>query len=49
MNFKLEDYPESEKYYKEAISIPVFPGLEDQQKQKIISIISEPFGHQNLF
>ena len=49
MNFKLEDYPESEKFYEEAISIPIFPGLEDKQKQKIISIISEPFGYQNLF
>ena len=49
MNFKLEDYPESEKYYKEAISIPVFPGMTNEQREKIISIICEPIGHQNLF
>ena len=49
MNFKLEDYPESEKYYKEAISIPIFPGMTSEQQEKISSIISEPFGYQNLF
>ena len=49
MNFKLKDYPEAEKYYKEAISIPIFPGITNEQQEKIISIISEPFGYQNLF
>ena len=49
MNFKLKDYPESEKYYKEAISIPIFPGMTCEQQEKISSIISEPIRHQNLF
>ena len=49
MNFKLKDYPEAEKYYKEAISIPIFPGMTSEQQEKIISIISEPIGYQNLF
>ena len=44
-----EGFEEAERYYEEAISIPIFPGLEDKQKQKIISIISEPFGYQNLY
>ena len=41
------DNKESEKFYKKAI--PIFKGLEDKQKQKIVLIISEPLGYQNLF
>ncbi len=49
MGFKFEDFPESEKYYNEAISIPIFPGLTKDQQEKIVSIIFNPIGFQNLF
>ena len=34
MGFTPDDFPESERYYSEAISLPLYPGLtEDQQGQ----------------
>lgn len=49
MGFKLKDYPEAEKYYKEAISIPIFPGLTNDEQTKVVSLIKQPIGFQNLF
>ena len=42
-NYLFKDFPESEKYYKEAISIPIFYELTKQQQDKIISIINSFF------
>jgi len=49
MGYNNKDYPEAEKYYEEAISIPLFPGLTLEQQENIKKIISSPIGHQNLF
>lgn len=38
-NFKQGDFPVSEKYYKEAISIPLFHKLSEDDQNKIIEII----------
>ena len=35
MGFKFGDYPEAEKYYSEALSLPLFPKLEESQQQYI--------------
>ena len=48
-NFNYNDFKESEKYYKEAISIPIYPGLTISQQEKIYKIIEMPMGFQNLF
>tara|TARA_B110000008_G_scaffold209315_1_gene208137 strand:- start:6659 stop:7834 length:1176 start_codon:yes stop_codon:yes gene_type:complete len=48
-NFNYKDFPESEKYYSEAISLPIFPSLTKKQQEAIINIISSPIGHQALF
>ena len=48
-NFNYQDFPESEKYYSEAISLPIFPSLTKKQQEAIINIISSPIGHQALF
>ena len=48
-NFDRKNFPESEKYYAEAISLPIFPGLTIQQQKKIINIIGSPIGHQAIF
>tara|TARA_B100001175_G_scaffold316925_1_gene332158 strand:+ start:363 stop:1523 length:1161 start_codon:yes stop_codon:yes gene_type:complete len=48
-NFNYEDFPEAESYYKEAISIPIYPGLTKTQQEKIIQIIQDPPGFQNIF
>ena len=36
LGFDLSDYPESERYYKEAISIPIFPLLTEIDQDKVI-------------
>jgi len=41
MGFKLGDFPEAEKYYREAISIPIFPGLKNDQQDTVIRAITE--------
>lgn len=35
-NFKKIDFPQAEKYYAQAISIPIFPTLSDESQQKVI-------------
>lgn len=50
MGFESKDYPASESYYSEAISLPIFPGLSDKQIELICSIIKSPsLNHQTLF
>jgi len=38
-NFNKRDFPESEKYYKEAISIPIYPDLTNADQVKIAEAI----------
>jgi UDP-4-amino-4,6-dideoxy-N-acetyl-beta-L-altrosamine transaminase len=39
MGFKNGDYPEAEKYYKEAISIPIYPTIEDKELNYVVSVL----------
>jgi len=39
--FKPGDYPEAEKYYGRAISLPIFSQLKDEQQQYVINVLSE--------
>lgn len=39
MGFGVGDYPEAEKYYKEAISIPIFQTLTDSQQDMIVNTL----------
>ena len=41
MGFKEGDFPESEKYYSEAISIPIFHGMSASQQDKVINILKK--------
>mgnify|MGYP001328748179 FL=1 len=41
MGFKFGDFPEAEKYYSEAISIPIFYGLKNEQQDSVIRAITE--------
>jgi UDP-4-amino-4,6-dideoxy-N-acetyl-beta-L-altrosamine transaminase len=43
------DFPESEKYYKEAISLPMYPDLSYEQLIYIKDTIFKPHGHQTIF
>jgi dTDP-4-amino-4,6-dideoxygalactose transaminase len=35
MGFKPGDFPEAEQYYREAISLPLYPGLSDSEQDRV--------------
>ncbi len=37
LGFKPSNFPEAMKYYKEAISLPMFPMLKSEKQQQVIS------------
>ena len=39
--FKVGDFPNSERYYERAISIPLFPALTDQQQRFVVETLAE--------
>ena len=41
LGFNWGDFPNSESYYNEAISIPIFPGLKKSEQAEIISKLVE--------
>ncbi|MCG5501467.1 UDP-4-amino-4,6-dideoxy-N-acetyl-beta-L-altrosamine transaminase [Ectothiorhodospira lacustris] len=41
MGFREGDFPEAEAYYREAISLPLFPTLTDQAQEEIIHLIKK--------
>lgn len=41
IGFDWGDFPEAEKYYQEAISIPMFHGMTLEQQDKVIAILTE--------
>ena len=48
-NFEYNNFKNSEKYYSEAISIPIFPGLKKKEQKFVLNTIIKPAGFQNLF
>ena len=49
MGFNSADFPESERYYQEAISLPIYPGLTMEQQVDIVTRLVTPIGHQTIF
>ena len=41
LGFKFGDFPEAEAYYKSAITLPLFPQLNDQQQDFVINCIHD--------
>lgn len=41
MGFVVGDYPEAEKYYAEAISIPLFPTLKESEQDYVVASLKE--------
>jgi dTDP-4-amino-4,6-dideoxygalactose transaminase len=39
MGFKHGDYPEAERYYDEAISLPMYQGLTDDQQDEVVRVL----------
>ena len=44
LGFKWGDYPNSESYYKRAISLPMYPTLEPEQQNYVIDVIRSHYG-----
>jgi UDP-4-amino-4,6-dideoxy-N-acetyl-beta-L-altrosamine transaminase len=49
IGFKKSEFPQSEAYYSEAISIPMFASMTKNELQFVVNAIKKPSGHQNLF
>lgn len=47
--FNPSDFPEAEKYYAEAISLPMFPALTQSQQREVVQRLTTPIGHQTIF
>lgn len=41
MGFKQGDFPQSEKYYSEAISLPMYQTLSDDQQDQVVSVLQK--------
>ena len=44
MGFRPGDFPEAERYYAEAISLPLFPLMTEDQQHKVVSVLEEALG-----
>jgi UDP-4-amino-4,6-dideoxy-N-acetyl-beta-L-altrosamine transaminase len=40
MGFRYGDFPASEDYYKEAISLPMYPGLSEEDQELVVDILT---------
>jgi UDP-4-amino-4,6-dideoxy-N-acetyl-beta-L-altrosamine transaminase len=49
LGYDKHEFPQSEAYYSEAISIPMFATLTEAEQQFVVDSIKKPFGFQNLF
>ena len=47
--FEMQEFPNAESYYSEAISIPMFATLTESDQQFVADAIKKPIGHQNIF
>ena len=47
--FNPNDFPEAERYYTEAISLPMYPRLTEEQQVEVVQRLITPIGHQTLF
>jgi len=41
MGFKPDDFPQSQTYYQEAISIPMFQTMTDEQQDEVIAALRQ--------
>lgn len=41
LGFKQGDFPQAEQYYKEAISLPMFPTMTEAQQNEVVAVLKE--------
>ncbi|RYD06305.1 hypothetical protein N752_05275 [Desulforamulus aquiferis] len=41
LGFKIGDFPEAEKYYRQAISLPLYYSLSEQEQDYVIQVLKE--------
>ncbi len=41
LGFKVGDFPEAEKYYSEAISLPMYPNLDEAQQDEVVAALAQ--------
>ena len=44
LGFKMGQYPESEKYYQDAISIPLFHAMDETQQDEVVRVLANILG-----
>jgi dTDP-4-amino-4,6-dideoxygalactose transaminase len=49
MGFKKNDFPAAEAYYAEAISLPIYSALSEEQQLEVVERVKTPVGYQTLF
>lgn len=51
IGFNPQDWPEAEKYYSDAITLPLYPGLSADQQHEVVNSLRHPksIGYQNIF
>jgi UDP-4-amino-4,6-dideoxy-N-acetyl-beta-L-altrosamine transaminase len=49
IGYDRNEFPQSESYYSEAISIPMYATLTESEQQFVVDAIKKPSGFQNLF
>ena len=49
LGFNQNDFPEAERYYAEAITLPMYPGLTQAQQVVVVQTLNTPIGHQTIF
>ena len=49
MGFKPEDFPQAERYYAEAITLPIYPDLTHEQQGAVVRRLLTPSGYQTIF
>lgn len=49
MGFKAADFPEAERYYAEAITLPIYPDLSEADQGHVVKTLLSPSGYQTIF
>ena len=44
LGFDAAEWPEAERYYAEAITLPLYPALSDEEQDRVIEVVKEALG-----